>query len=321
MTTTEKRDHPPRHPIQVVSTRTGLSKDVIRIWERRYQAISPERTETGRRVYADADISRLLKLKMAMARGWRIGEIAQLSDSELEEMLASDSALEKNGPEIIPDPGPEGVYLERCLSAIETMDPVKLGSILASASVAMTLPLLLERLVAPLMTEIGRRWHTGRLRIGHEHMASSVIRSFLDNLRESANMQADGPTILVTTPSGQNHEMGALMAAVAAGAAGWRTIYLSPNLPAQDIVAAATQVEARAVALSLVYPADDPRIEGQLRFIADYLPSNTRMIVGGQAAASYSQLLAELGVRRLNAFDDLVDILIELRSEPTIAGQ
>jgi len=301
----------------VVSTRTGLSKDVIRIWERRYQAISPQRTETGRRLYADTDITRLLKLKMAMARGWRIGEIAQLSDSELEEMLAADSALEKSGDEIPSDPGPGGLYLERCLAAIEVMDPVRLSSTLSSASVALTLPMLLERLVAPLLTEIGRRWHSGKLRVGHEHMASSVIRSFLDNLRESANMQADGPTLLVTTPSGQNHEMGALMAAVAAGAAGWRTLYLSPNLPAQDIVAAATQVKARAVALSLVYPADDSRIEAQLKFIADYLPSNTPMIVGGQAAASYSKLLEELGARRLAAFDDLVDILMRLRSEPT----
>jgi len=301
----------------VVSTRTGLSKDVIRIWERRYQAISPQRTETGRRLYADTDITRLLKLKMAMARGWRIGEIAQLSDSELEEMLAADSALEKSGDEIPSDPGPGGLYLERCLAAIEVMDPVRLASTLSSASVALTLPMLLERLVAPLLTEIGRRWHSGKLRVGHEHMASSVIRSFLDNLRESANMQADGPTLLVTTPSGQNHEMGALMAAVAAGAAGWRTLYLSPNLPAQDIVAAATQVKARAVALSLVYPADDSRIEAQLKFIADYLPSNTPMIVGGQAAASYSKLLEELGARRLAAFDDLVDILMRLRSDTT----
>ena len=246
----------PSHPIKVVATRTGLSKDVIRVWEKRYQAVKPERSDTGRRLYADADIEHLLKLKQATSAGWRISDVAGLSASELDKLVAAESQQVEQKPIAFAtgeqDTGAS--YMARSLEVIDQLNPRKLYSLLSSASVAMSIPRLLDELVAPLLAAIGERWHQGELRVGHEHMATSVIRRFLDNLRDTAGMQATGPTIVVTTPNGQNHEMGAMMAAVAAAVAGWRVIYLMPSLPARDIVATALQVEARALALSVTYP-------------------------------------------------------------------
>ena len=229
----------PAHPIKVVATRTGLSKDVIRVWEKRYQAVNPERSDTGRRLYADADIEHLLKLKQAIAAGWRISDVARLSASELDKLVATESQQPQQHTGFAPGEQDTGAsYLARSLEAIEELNPGKLYSLLSSASVAMSIPRLLDELVAPLLAEIGERWHQGQLRVGQEHLATSVIRRFLDNLRETAAMQATGPVIVATTPTGQNHEMGAMMAAVAAAVAGWRVIYLMPSLPARDIVAA-----------------------------------------------------------------------------------
>jgi DNA-binding transcriptional MerR regulator/methylmalonyl-CoA mutase cobalamin-binding subunit len=301
----------PLHPIKVVATRTGLSKDVIRVWEKRYQAVSPERSDAGRRLYADADIDHLLKLKQAISAGWRISDVAKLSKSELDKLVAAESqSTEIAGSGAARgefDTG--GSYLSRCLEAIEEMNPGKLDALLSAASVAMSIPRLLDDLVAPLLITIGERWHLGELRVGHEHLATSVIRRFLDNLRETASMHAEGPTIVVTTPSGQNHEMGAMMAAVAAAVAGWKVIYMTPNMPSREIVATALQVNARALALSMTYPADDPQIATELRFLRDQLPADVALFVGGQAAASYLPLLDQIGAVHLTKINDIIESL------------
>lgn len=307
----------PAHPIKVVATRTGLSKDVIRVWERRYSAISPARADTGRRLYTDADIDRLLQLKRATAMGWRISDVAQLPQGELDKLLEAE--LQGQQQALQPAPGAASLsetgdsYLQRCIRAIEELNPWQLDSLLASASVAMSIPRLLDELVAPLLTTIGERWHRGELRVGHEHMASSVIRRFLDNLRETASIQADGPTILVTTPSGQNHEMGAMMAAVVAAVEGWKTIYLMPNMPSRDIAAMAMQVEARALALSITYPPDDPLIASELRFLNRHIPEGVVIFVGGQAAASYMAVIEEIGAHCLTSFRDIIEPLRRMR--------
>jgi len=316
MSETSARYEQPRHPIQVVSHRTGLSKDVIRIWERRYKAIEPGRSPAGRRMYSDAQIDRLLRLKEATASGRRIGDVARLSSEELDDLLESDrqSPVEP-ARDSIGYSGSEERYTAHCMAAVEALDPVQLEARLASASVAMSVPKLLDDLIAPLLVEIGRRWHMGELRIGQEHLASSVIRGFLENLRRTASVHADGPALLVTTPSGQNHELGALMAAVVAATAGWQTFYLTPNTPAPDIVATALQIGARAVALSLVYPADDTGITADLRFLRSQLNGETALIVGGHAASSYLPVLEEIEAIRLSKVSEIHAALDRVRGE------
>jgi DNA-binding transcriptional MerR regulator/methylmalonyl-CoA mutase cobalamin-binding subunit len=304
------------HPIKVVSLRTGLSKDVIRVWERRYEAISPGRSDSGRRLYSDADIDRLIKLKRVTSAGWRISDAASLTEDELDRLISEMTQQEQKDTDITGSVGQDDScrdYLQECIKAVENLDAGKLASLLASASVALSIPKLLDGLVAPLLGEIGDRWHQGDLRIGNEHLASSVIRRFLDNLRESTGVYADGPVIIVTTPTGHSHEMGALMAAVAASTAGWKTVYLSPNLPSREIVASAIQLKARAVALSMIYPADNPVIVEELRFLREHLPEGVAIFLGGQAALSYMPVLNEIGAVYLTSFNDIFEPLARLR--------
>ncbi len=115
----------------------------------------------------------------------------------------------------------------------------------------------------------------------------------------------DGPAVIVGTPSGQHHEIGALLAAAAAAAQGWRVTYLGPDLPASSIAAAAELTGARAVALSLIYPADDLGLEAELRSLRSLLPAGIALIIGGQAADSYSEVLGDIGAVRLGDLADL----------------
>ncbi|MCG6872988.1 MAG: MerR family transcriptional regulator [Gammaproteobacteria bacterium] len=286
-----------RHPIQVVSRRTGLSVDVIRVWERRYGLVEPHRAGGGRRLYSDADIRRLSLLQRATRGGRRISDLAGLAEAELAALVAGDQQAQATASEGEGAGGQGGVAaacLAACLSAIEELDPPALEQALSDASVALSIPDLLEQVIAPTLEQVGERWERGRARVSHEHFATAAMRSFLGGLVATANANQAGPVLLVATPVGQNHEIGALMAAVLAATDGWRVIYLASNLPARDLAAAAEQQQATAICLGVTYPADDSRLPGELRSLRRSLRPGTGLIVGGKASAAYGSVLEEI---------------------------
>jgi len=104
---------------------------------------------------------------------------------------------------------------------------------------------------------------------------------------------------VVATPQGQAHELGALAAAVTASTIGWRVTYLGANLPAEEIAAAAAQNDARAVALSIIYPPGDPGLLPELKRLHAYLQADVRLVVGGLSADSYRSVLDSIEAMRL----------------------
>jgi DNA-binding transcriptional MerR regulator len=224
-----------KHPIRVVAARTGLSTHVIRVWERRYGAVTPTRTDTNRRLYTEANIERLNLLQRAIKRGRGIGQIARLSTEELSRLVAEDQALSREEPAVGEtgrfEPRMQGRRSEEeivsaCLNAIEALDAPALDRILSQAAVVFSKPFLLQNILMPLLYIIGDQWRDGILRIAHEHIASAVIRSFLSGLSHTYSPATGAPGIIVTTPAGQLHEIGALMIADVATAAGWKITYL-----------------------------------------------------------------------------------------------
>jgi len=119
---------------------------------------------------------------------------------------------------------------------------------------------------------------------------------------------------VVTTPSRQHHELGALIAAETATGEGWQVTYLGPELPPEEIAAAALQKGARAVALSLTYPPDDPQLVDDLRKLRRLLGSRTALIVGGQASRTYGSILSEVGAVHIASLGELRQHLQTLRS-------
>lgn len=291
------RDELKRHPIRVVARRTGLSRDVLRAWELRYGVVEPERTGGGQRLYSDADIGRLRLLQEALGAGRRIGQLAGLSSEELGRLVEEDRAaeiaesglrLERRGGELT------RAFLAEGLRAVREMDATRLEAILSRAAIAVGASELIDHVITPLMIEIGDLWSEDELTPGHERLASAVVRRTLDSIR-GATQQADGPGLVVATPAGQHHEIGALLAAAAAASSGWRVVYLGAHLPAESIATAVDMTGARAVALSLIYPADDPDLPDELRSLRRRLSDEVTIVVGGRAAASYRAVLEEIG--------------------------
>jgi DNA-binding transcriptional MerR regulator/methylmalonyl-CoA mutase cobalamin-binding subunit len=304
-----------KHPIQVVSRRTGLSADVIRVWERRYGAVAPWRSSTNRRLFSDEDIVRLRLLRQATRGGRRIGDVASLSTDALRSLVAEDDAATSEQPSAATHAARPSLerQVEICLEATQNLDTERLQRTLANASMEHGTSVLLDGLLRPLLTRIGERWRDGTMRVAHEHMTTSIVRTFLGKLKNGFQASDDPrPDLIVTTPAGQRHELGALMAAVTASVDGWHVTYLGANVPADEIAAAARQRGSRAVALSLVYPGDDPTMRDELVRLRGMLP-DTALIAGGSAAGRYDEVLDEIGALRAADMEGLRRQLEPLR--------
>jgi len=301
-----------RYSINAVAQRTGLTLHVIRVWEKRYGAVIPKRTGTNRRFYCEAEIDRLILLREARQKGHSIGDIAKIPDDALARLVSQGSA----GVTLpAPQTGPSKV-LESCLAATRSSNARQFEETLVQAMLQLGHHGLLEKVIGPLAQEIGNLWREGSMTAAHEHFASAVIRNFLvGNFRRFAN-SLDMPCLVITTPAGQYHELGAVIVAAAANDLGWRTVYLGTSLPAAEIAGAVIQNRALAIALSIVYPLDDPLLSEELHNLRRYLGS-IPIIVGGRAADAYGRTLQEIGAARPADLGALCNQLDAIRAKPT----
>lgn len=245
---------------------TGLSTHALRAWERRYGAVVPQRTDGGTRRYTRTQVERLRLLKAGVDAGHRISELAQLSDAALERRVAAG----------LPD---TRLPVGELLAATQRMDSEAFERLLGVQLAALGPRRFARDVAAPLLRDVGDRWSRGEFSVAQEHLASSATRGMLGAaLRASSDH--DGPRIVFTTPTGERHEFGALIAAVVAMGAGAAVTYLGPDTPADELANAARHIGARAVAISVVNLAVDD-VRTYLTELRERLPTRVEIWVGG----------------------------------------
>lgn len=312
-------DNSAQYLISTVSKRSGVKSDLVRAWERRYQAVTPTRTEGGHRVYTDLDIARLKLLNQATNNGHSISQIAQLSLDELKNLIKNESdyqtgmldnpetpVITGNRQQIAED------YVEKCYAAVLAFDAHKLESHFENAIVELGTEMFIEKLLNPLLSLIGERWRTGELRPVHEHMASAIVRSLTYILRNNNPCPPNAPKMIVTTPINQLHELGALLAGIIAELKGWKVTYLGANLPAEEIAAAVRFTQATAVTISISFKTDDVLINKELRRLRKLIGNDVALIVGGREAGHYEGVLDQIGVLKIKNYDHFKEILEKL---------
>jgi methanogenic corrinoid protein MtbC1 len=278
----------PRHPLRYTTRRTGLTAARLRAWETRHGIVAPGRTAGGQRLYSDDDIERLLLLKRAVEAGHAIGPLARMDRAALERVASGDAtAALPSGP------GSAGSLVESLLGMVARLDAAGFERALRSAILRLGATAAMDRVIAPLLHRVGAQWHAGILSPAHEHAASDVVRRVLVWIRVYLRPPEGAAAIVIATPRGDRHELGAQMAAAAAADLGWRVVYLGADLPARDIAAAIRQARAGAVALSLVL--DDAPILREARALARAVGPGVRLVAGGSAAARRRTLLERAG--------------------------
>ena len=275
----------PRHPIGFVAERTGLSQDVLRVWERRYSAVSPGRGVGGQRLYSDADIDRLRLLALATGAGRSIGQVAALPTVELEIVVRESGAPPADAR--VEEPTESARHESLVSQAVErarAFDANSLEGGLRSAAAVLGAHQFLECVAAPLVRRLAHEGRSGLLTAAQRQLGSAAVHRVVVALTYTFPPAIDAPSVVVATVTGERNELGAILAAASATAQGWRVIYLGADLPGCEIGEAAVAVGARAVAVSAERSDDEDAMVVELDALRDRLPTRVESVVVGECS-------------------------------------
>ena len=252
-----------------ICSETGLSADVVRVWERRYGFPVPVRLPSGHRRYRQEDLHRLRLMAEAVAQGHRPSVVAKAGESALKRLL-------------IPTDIPQ---VETLFEAVKAMDTDRMRRLFREALDLLGLKPFLQQVVAPLLDRVGMAWAEGSIGIQQEHLVTEVLEDVLRELRLKCKTAPEHGCVLLCTLPGERHRLGLLMAALAYAAQGTRTELLGVDLPVASIAQAARALKVDRVAVSLSIQSSGETTRKLLLDLKERLPGECRLLIGGQGAA------------------------------------
>ena len=262
------------------SRRVGVSPELLRAWERRYELLQPIRTEGGFRLYTDDDAARDERMKRALDEGLSAAEAARRA-------LVQESSTER---------ALDGAR-ERLVAAARAYDEATVHAMLDQALAGFSLESVLRDLVLPALREIGTEWERGELEIGQEHFASTLVRERLLALARHWG-RGGGPLAILACAPGERHDIGLIAFGLVLRSHGWRILFLGADTPIATLRRAVETTDPRLV---VVASMDGELLEEQsteLRRLGLAAP----LVLAGTGATD--DLCARLGVDRLDG--DLV---------------
>lgn len=285
--------------IAAVERDTGLSKDTLRVWERRYGFPMPERDGIGERAYTLDQVEKLRLIKRLMDAGHRPGRIVPLPFAELS--VLSDQ---------IADPAPRArgtgrlADLRGHIELLRRHDREALRAELMRLMATLGLGRFVTEIVAPLNTAIGDAWIRGQLEIFEEHLYTETVQTVLrQGLATLPAPPSGGPDVLLTTFPGEPHGLGLLMAESVLAIEGCRCTSLGVQTPLWDIVLAARAHRAHVVALSFTGCMNPNQVVDGLTELRSKLPAPVEIWAGGSAPVLHRRRVD--GVLPLGALDQI----------------
>ena len=280
----------PRHLIQVVNKRTGISSDVIRAWERRYGAVISQRTKTNRRLYSDSDIEKLSLLKRAVGAGRRIGDIANLSYDDLFELVMGDES-NNSTTYVRPNTGTIMELFDEAVTEITEMEALKLDITLSNAVAVLSTTDFLVEFLKPLHNHINDECKRGSFRYVQEKLAKISIRTCLHNLYSKfRSPKRQGPKLIVASLTGEYENLDTLMHIVIAQNIGWDVTYVGNDVPHDEIIFLAKAISAQVLVLAINNPRDIARKSYEIKTIKENADKKENIILIGHEVVDYRPL-------------------------------
>jgi methanogenic corrinoid protein MtbC1 len=252
---------------------TGISPDTIRIWERRYGQPEAVRLPSGHRRYTGEQVRWLRRVAEALARGHRPAHVVSLSEGALGDLLEEAPAPEGQPPAV-----------SKALKAIRGYKGAEVRQAMLAEAAALGPRAFVTERVAPLVTAVGRAWADGDFDVRHEHLLTGILEDVLRRVRDEHAEPRRGPTLVLATLPGERHALGLQMVALMAALAGVRTLHLGPDVPVGEIVRAAVEARARAVAISVSLATGGIQTDRTLAELRAALPAEVRLVIGGAGA-------------------------------------
>lgn len=217
-----------KYSIKDLEKLTGIKAHTIRIWEKRYQLISPERTSTNIRYYSDTDLKKLLNVSTLNRNGLKISNIVSMDSEEINKRIMGISDTSNDFDN----------QIEQLIISMIDMDESRFDRVLSSSVIKMGFDDTVIKILYPFFEKIGVLWQIGTVCPAQEHFVSALVRQKLiiaiDG--QSGSNKPDAKTILMFLPSNEWHELGLLFYSYLVKKSGYKVIYLGQSVPFEDLL-------------------------------------------------------------------------------------
>ena len=296
--------------IAAVERDTGLSKDTLRVWERRYGFPLPGRDAFGERAYSLVEVEKLRIVRRLLDAGHRPGRIVPLALHQLQELADQtvDQPLRQPAALLAMD------ELRAHIDIIRSHDARRLRAELTRLLSRVGVARFVTEVVAPLNTAVGDAWIRGQLEIFEEHLYTEavqvVLRAAIAGVPEPAD--PDSPRVLLSTFPAEPHGLGLLMAEALLVLEGCRCVSLGVQTPVWDLVLAAKALRSDLVALSFTGCMGPNQIASGLAELRAKLPPSVAVWAGGSAPVLIRRPVA--GVQAFASLAEVPAAILKLRA-------
>jgi methanogenic corrinoid protein MtbC1 len=289
--------------ITAVERETRLSKDVLRVWERRYGFPQPVRDANGERCYPAEQVERLRLMKRLMDQGHRPGSLATLAYEQLTAL-----ALPQRGTS---EGGVTDGAIAQLLETIRAREPAGFQHALRQCLARQGLERFIDQTMAPLTTAVGECWEDGSFDVFDEHFYTESAERLLRQAIADLPAARQGPRILLTTVPGEQHGLGLLMAEATFALEGATCIALGTETPLLDIARAAAAYGTGVVALSFSIAYPRRQVAPVLTQLRQALPDGVELWAGGTGITRLDEVV---GVRLLPTLDSGRQALADIKA-------
>ena len=266
------------YPIRTVSDLTEVNPITLRAWERRHGLFEPVRKASGHRLYTQAHIDLITRVVGLLDRGMRIGQIKALLEAE---------SAAQSDQEIVNDLWKR--YVDRMIAAVIQFNEEGLEETYGEALSLYPTDTVTEKLLLPLLKELGRRWEEDEGSIAEEHYFAFYIRNKLGARFHHRSKVKSGPRLLLSCLPGDRHETGLLLFALAANVAGYRVILLGADMPLEELPAAVRKTGCEAIILSGFLMPDSGLLTRSLPSLKE--KAGVPVFIGGQSSIKVHDVL------------------------------
>jgi len=286
----------PSFSIAAVEHDTGLSKDVLRMWERRYGFPAPERDANGERAYPAEQVERLRQIKRLMDQGHRPGKLLALPAEALSGLgprhaRAPHADAETADPQALAD----------MLALIKQHDSNGYVQALQQRLARQGLQGFVQDIIAPLTLRVGEAWEDGHFEVFEEHLFTELTKRVMRQAIAALPTGHASPRVLLTSVPNEQHVLGLLMVEALFALEGAECIPLGTQMPLTEIARAATAHRADIVALSFSVAYPHRQIPAQLEQLRQILPADIELWVGGAGTSRHAPLAGVLRLSDLEA--------------------
>jgi len=270
---------------------SGIKAHTIRIWEKRYQLLEPQRSETNIRSYSNDDVRRILNVAMLVKNGYKISNVALFDEVKLQtEVLRQNKNLvdpEKN--------------IDTLLLHTVHMDTLELEQILDRIIQKNGFSKAIENIIFPFFERIGVLWQAGSIYVTHEHFVSNLIRNRLIIETSKFDNSLSQRIMLFFLREEEMHELGLLYFNLLAAQNGFRCIYLGQSLPFVDLTNLLKNTEFNFICTSFIHAIEKPELEQYLVNLSGVFNKNKILIAGRQIAIHKPNLPSNVVVIKNNS--------------------